>query len=87
MNFWSVVDSFDKAQRNQLIKFVTACERPPLLGFRELVPRFAVRSAGDDQMRLPTSSTCVNLLKLPNYSSKEVLKESVFIPLVAFGIG
>jgi ubiquitin-protein ligase E3 C len=75
MSFWSVVESFNKAERNQLIKFVTACERPPLLGFSELVPRFAVRSAGDDEGRLPTSSTCVNLLKLPKYSSKQVLRE------------
>jgi hypothetical protein len=33
-------------------------------GFKELVPNFAIRDAGDDQSRLPTSSTCVNLLKV-----------------------
>ena len=33
-------------------------------GFKELVPNFSIRDAGTDQYRLPTSSTCVNLLKV-----------------------
>jgi hypothetical protein len=33
-------------------------------GFKELVPNFAIRDAGPDELRLPTSSTCVNLLKV-----------------------
>jgi ubiquitin-protein ligase E3 B len=30
-----------------------------------------------DTSRLPTSSTCFNLLKLPNYSKKSTLKEKL----------
>lgn len=52
--FWDVVESFDKDQRAKLVKFVTACERPPLLGFGQLNPKFAIRNAGGDQTRLPT---------------------------------
>ncbi len=33
-------------------------------GFKELNPHFAIRDATDDQSRLPTASTCVNLLKV-----------------------
>lgn len=33
-------------------------------GFKELVPNFAIRDAGNDEQRLPTASTCVNLLKV-----------------------
>lgn len=33
-------------------------------GFKQLNPHFAIRDAGDDEHRLPTSSTCVNLLKV-----------------------
>jgi ubiquitin-protein ligase E3 C len=33
-------------------------------GFRELRPKFAIRDAGTDTSRLPTASTCVNLLKV-----------------------
>ena len=31
----------------------------------------------DPVTRLPTASTCFNLLKLPNYPSKEVLREKL----------
>ncbi|KAG7093192.1 hypothetical protein E1B28_006881 [Marasmius oreades] len=72
--FWEVVNAFTEDQRRSLLRFVTSCSRPPLLGFKELYPQFAIRDAGEDQNRLPTASTCVNLLKLPRYSSPSVLR-------------
>jgi len=36
-------------------------------GFSGLVPKFSIRDAGSDQNRLPTSSTCVNLLKVRSW--------------------
>jgi len=75
--FWNVVNSFDQEQRRALLRFVTSCSRPPLLGFKELIPNFAIRDAGEDQHRLPTSSTCVNLLKLPRYTNERVLREKL----------
>ncbi|EEB87451.1 hypothetical protein MPER_15192, partial [Moniliophthora perniciosa FA553] len=72
--FWDVVKSFSEDQKRALLRFVTSCSRPPLLGFKELNPHFAIRDAGNDQHRLPTSSTCVNLLKLPRYQDKQTLK-------------
>lgn len=74
-NFWKALESFDNTLRMKFVKFVTSCSRPPLLGFKELVPRFCIRNAGVDDDRLPTSSTCVNLLKLPNFSSYRILRE------------
>lgn len=74
-NFWKVLESFDNALRMKFVKFVTSCSRPPLLGFKELVPQFCLRNAGVNDERLPTSSTCVNLLKLPNFSTYEILRE------------
>jgi ubiquitin-protein ligase E3 C len=38
-------------------------------GFKELNPKFALRDAGLDAARLPTASTCVNLLKVGLLSS------------------
>lgn len=32
--FWEVLTDFDDIQKRQLLKFVTSCSRPPLLGFR-----------------------------------------------------
>lgn len=62
--FWRVVQSFDQGQRRALLSFVTSCSRPPLLGFAHLNPKFGVRWAGGDTTRLPSASSCFNLLKL-----------------------
>ncbi|TRM60846.1 HECT-domain-containing protein [Schizophyllum amplum] len=75
--FWKVVNAFDQDQRQGLLRFVTSCSRPPLLGFKELVPNFAIRDAGSDENRLPTASTCVNLLKLPRYRSERILRDKL----------
>ncbi|KAF9647283.1 HECT-domain-containing protein [Thelephora ganbajun] len=72
--FWRVVGSFTQDQKRALLRFVTSCSRPPLLGFKELVPKFAIRDAGRDNERLPTASTCVNLLKLPMYTDERILR-------------
>ncbi|KAF7374400.1 HECT-domain-containing protein [Mycena sanguinolenta] len=83
ISFWRVVRSFDQEQRRALLRFVTSCSRPPLLGFKELVPNFAIRDAGSDELRLPTSSTCVNLLKLPRYQSEKVLRAKLLQAITA----
>ncbi|KAI0357322.1 HECT-domain-containing protein [Trametes cingulata] len=75
--FWSVVKTFNQDERRKLLRFVTSCSRPPLLGFKELNPNFAIRDATGDESRLPTASTCVNLLKLPRYKSPQVLREKL----------
>lgn len=76
--FWEVLrEDFSQDDLSHLIKFSTGCSRPPLLGFGELFPKFCIRAATDDQQRLPTASTCVNLLKLPVYKTKDVLKNKL----------
>jgi len=75
-NFWRVLDSFSLDQQRKLLKFVTSCSRAPLLGFAELTPRFAIRNAGDSS-RLPTSSTCINLLKLPSFETEVLMKQKL----------
>lgn len=32
--FWTIVEEFTDDQKRQLLKFVTSCSRPPLLGFK-----------------------------------------------------
>ncbi|KAF9009589.1 hypothetical protein BDQ17DRAFT_1388399 [Cyathus striatus] len=75
--FWKVVKSLDEGQRRALLRFATSCSRPPLLGFKELVPNFCIRDSGTDENRLPTASTCVNLLKLPLYKNERVLRQKL----------
>jgi len=75
--FWSVVSSFDNKQQAELLRFVTSCERPPPLGFASMNPPFTIQRVGimSDGEKLPTASTCFNILKLPTYSSEKVLRE------------
>lgn len=75
--FWEVVDEFSDAERRDLLKYVSSTPRAPLLGFSQLRPKFCIRDAGREQDRLPSTSTCVNLLKLPIYTTKRSLKEKL----------
>ncbi|KAJ1720097.1 ubiquitin-protein ligase (E3) [Coemansia erecta] len=81
--FWDVVrEELTEKQRRELCKFATSCERPPLLGFGELNPSFCITSSSSDENgnhdnRLPSASTCVNLLKLPVFSTREILRDKL----------
>lgn len=81
--FWDVLAEFDNEERRKLLKFVTSTPRPPLLGFKDLQPSFALRNAGSDVERLPTASTCVNLLKLPAYQSHEQMRRKLRLSITA----
>uniref|UniRef100_A0A6M2E0P6 Ubiquitin-protein ligase E3C n=1 Tax=Xenopsylla cheopis TaxID=163159 RepID=A0A6M2E0P6_XENCH len=72
--FWRVIKKFNDAQKKLLLKFVTSCSRPPLLGFKDLEPPFCIQLVGSAD-RLPTASTCINLLKLPEFSEESVLHD------------
>ncbi|KAL5611731.1 uncharacterized protein BROUX77_001887 [Berkeleyomyces rouxiae] len=77
--FWEVMHELDEEQRRQVLQYATSVPRAPLLGFSQLNPRFAIRDSqstthGD---RLPSASTCMNLLKLPPYKSKEIMRQKL----------
>ncbi|EME83938.1 uncharacterized protein MYCFIDRAFT_135244 [Pseudocercospora fijiensis CIRAD86] len=75
--FWNVMQKMEDQDRRKVLKFVTSTPRGPLLGFGHLNPRFSIRDSGSDENRYPTTSTCVNLLKLPMYKSEAVLREKL----------
>lgn len=75
--FWKVLKELDDSDRRKVLKYVTSTPRAPLLGFSQLNPVFSIRDAGSDEDRLPSTSTCVNLLKLPRYSTAKILREKL----------
>lgn len=77
VDLFQILREFDNETRGKFIKFVTSSSKQPLLGFKELNPKFGINKAGPDLNRLPTASTCVNLLKLPDYKNKELLKKKL----------
>ncbi|AFZ78922.1 HECT-domain ubiquitin-transferase domain containing protein [Theileria equi strain WA] len=74
--FWEIMTEFNPKMRSSLLLFVTCCKRAPLLGFKQLQPPFCIHKEPDSK-RLPTASTCLNLLKLPEYSSKDILRSKI----------
>ncbi|KAG5555349.1 hypothetical protein RHGRI_012776 [Rhododendron griersonianum] len=86
--FWAVLSNFSRENQMKFLKFVTGCSRGPLLGFKYLEPLFCIqRAAGNASEealdRLPTSATCMNLLKLPPYRSKEQLEQKLLYAINA----
>ncbi|EXJ82530.1 hypothetical protein A1O3_06343 [Capronia epimyces CBS 606.96] len=75
--FWQAMQECSDEDRRKVLKFVTSSSRAPLLGFSHLNPKFSIRDSSDDQTRLPSASTCVNLLKLPRYGELETVKEKL----------
>lgn len=84
--FWKVMHEMNNEERQKVLRFVTSTPRAPLLGFSHLNPRFSIRDSSEDQERLPSTSTCVNLLKLPRYSTADVLR-SKLLYAVSSGAG
>lgn len=75
--FWQVMKGLEDHERREVLKFVTSTPRAPLLGFGQLNPPFTIRDGTQDEERLPSASTCVNLLKLPQYKSAGTLKSKL----------
>lgn len=75
--FWKVLKEMGDSDRRAVLKFVTSTPRAPLLGFSHLNPKFSIRDSSEDQTRLPSTSTCVNLLKLPRYADERTMREKL----------
>jgi ubiquitin-protein ligase E3 C len=83
--FWEVLESMSPDEQAAFLKFTTSCPRQPLLGFQNLTPQFCIQrvparqpqDSPDAPPRLPSTATCMNLMKLPQYDSKEQLKEKL----------
>ncbi len=73
---WKVLRELPEEDKAAFLRFVTACERPPPLGFKDLDPPFTIQRVGDTS-RLPSASTCFNILKLGDFGSASVVREKL----------
>lgn len=81
-----IMSEFDTPTRRSYLQFITGSPRLPIGGFRGLNPPLTVVRkpheaplTADDY--LPSVMTCVNYLKLPEYSSKVVMREKLQIAM------
>ncbi|KAL1297833.1 hypothetical protein AAFC00_006361 [Neodothiora populina] len=85
-NLLQVMSEYTAAQQRDFLQFVTGSPKLPIGGFKSLTPMFTVVCkpsepplTSDDY--LPSVMTCVNYLKMPNYSSIEVLREKLGVAI------
>jgi len=71
--FWSLVHEMDLTSQRQLLMFVTGSAKAPIGGLGKL--SLLIQRAGPDSDYLPTAHTCFNTLLVPEYGSKENLRE------------
>uniref|UniRef100_A0AAX7SNC2 E3 ubiquitin-protein ligase n=1 Tax=Astatotilapia calliptera TaxID=8154 RepID=A0AAX7SNC2_ASTCA len=81
---FEVLSSFDAEQQRLFLQFVTGSPRLPVGGFRSLNPPLTIvrktfESTENPDDFLPSVMTCVNYLKLPDYSSIEIMREKLLI--------
>ncbi|XP_030055022.1 E3 ubiquitin-protein ligase HACE1 isoform X2 [Microcaecilia unicolor] len=84
--FWEVVQELTQEERVLLLQFVTGSSRVPHGGFAYIMggsglQNFTIAAVAYTLNLLPTSSTCINMLKLPEYPSKEILKDRLLVAL------
>lgn len=81
-----IMSNYDSPMRRAFLQFITGSPKLPIGGFRGLNPLLTVVRkpheaplTADDY--LPSVMTCVNYLKLPEYSSKAVMGEKLRIAI------
>lgn len=74
---WEVLEEMSSDEQQAFLRFATSVSRPPLLGFSTLNPRLCVRLNNSGLNHLPSANTCINLLKLPPYPTKQLLKDKL----------
>ncbi|TSK34897.1 E3 ubiquitin-protein ligase HACE1 [Bagarius yarrelli] len=84
--FWEVVEGLTQEERVLLLQFVTGSSRVPHGGFAFLMggsglQKFTIAAVPYTSNLLPTSSTCINMLKLPEYPSKDILCDRLLVAL------
>lgn len=72
-DFWSVVHALSMEDKRKLLQFTTGSDRVPIGGLSRL--KLVIARNGSDSDRLPTAHTCFNVLLLPEYSTREKLKD------------
>ena len=84
----NILLNMTNSERKMFLLFVTGSPRLPIGGFKNLYPKLTVVMFQSEVLgsaltespdsHLPSVMTCQNYLKIPNYSSEEVLKNKLF---------
>ncbi|SPO04901.1 related to rat ubiquitin ligase Nedd4 [Cephalotrichum gorgonifer] len=85
-NLLQTMSELTPSQRRDFLQFTTGSPKLPIGGFKSLTPMFTVVCkpsehpyTSDDY--LPSVMTCVNYLKLPDYTSVEIMQKQLFMAM------
>jgi len=82
---FETMSEYDAKDRRKFLQFVTGSPRLPVGGFKALQPpltivkKTAEGMMADTDKYLPSVMTCVNYLKLPDYSTIEIMRERLSV--------
>ncbi|XP_019408257.1 PREDICTED: probable E3 ubiquitin-protein ligase HERC6 isoform X6 [Crocodylus porosus] len=78
--FWEVFHDLLLEEKKGFLLFLTGSDRIPILGMNCIRIKFCFNGALSED-HFPQAQTCFQILFLPPYSDKEILKEKLFIAL------
>ncbi|KAF2279136.1 uncharacterized protein EI97DRAFT_228258 [Westerdykella ornata] len=85
-NLLQVMSEYSPAERRDFLQFTTGSPKLPIGGFKKLHPMFTVVCkpseaplTSDDY--LPSVMTCANYLKMPDYSTIDVLRQKLAVAI------
>ncbi|EDW34373.1 GL22220 [Drosophila persimilis] len=81
-HLYEILSSYNRDEQRAFLQFVTGSPRLPTGGFKALTPPLTiVRKTLDGNQNpndyLPSVMTCVNYLKLPDYSNRDVMRQKL----------
>jgi len=80
---YEILASYSRNEQRQFLQFVTGCPRLPVGGFKALSPPLKIVKKSFDSPAvnpdeyLPSVMTCVNYLKLPDYSTIGIMRDKL----------
>jgi len=77
--FWEVFHELTLEQQKKFLMFLTGSDRIPIHGMKVL--KMFIQPVGGGETFLPVAHTCFNLLDLPKYSTKPVLREKLILAI------
>ena len=80
--FFEILSEYDTDQQRKFLQFVTGSPRLPVGGLKSLSPALTIVrktcEAGESPDDfLPSVMTCVNYLKMPDYSSMTIMRDKL----------
>jgi len=82
-NLFLTMSGYSEEEQRAFLQFVTGCPRLPIGGFKSLTPPLTIvkKTFDSPEVRpddyLPSVMTCANYLKLPDYTTKQIMREKL----------